>query len=45
MGVKRLRREADYRPLTSAKVNDVWNYICTPPNALKAFTGTTLQYL
>lgn len=45
MGVERLGREANHIPLTSVKVNDVWNYICPTPNDLKAFKGTTLHNL
>jgi hypothetical protein len=35
-GVKRLGREADHSPPTSAKVKKMWIYISTPPYAFMA---------
>jgi len=34
LGVKRLRREADCSPLSSAEVKNAWSYTSTPPVSL-----------
>jgi len=42
LGVKRLMRETDHLPPSSADVKDAWSYTFTPPIQLsKKGTGTT----
>jgi hypothetical protein len=45
LGVKRLRREADYSPPSSAEVKNVWSYTSTPPIRLHGVVLHTVSVL
>jgi hypothetical protein len=43
LGAKRLEREADYLPPSSAEVKNEWSYTSTPPHALIAWCSVKVN--